>query len=118
ESIWDKDFEDEFHEELFNFRGALSMANRGPNTNGSQFFIVEASRVPSTMLGQLEGAGYPEEIIEKYAELGGTTWLDNRHTVFGQLIEGKDYEDKNARFETSSMDKTVEDVIIVTIEVL
>ena len=117
ESIWDKDFEDEFHEELFNFRGALSMANRGPNTNGSQFFIVEASRVPSTMLGQLEGAGYPEEIIEKYAELGGTPWLDNRHTVFGQVIEGMDVVDKIASVETGAMDKPVEDVKIETIEV-
>ena len=117
ESIWDKDFEDEFHEELFNFRGALSMANRGPNTNGSQFFIVEASRVPSTMLCQLEGAGYPEEIIEKYAELGGTPWLDNRHTVFGQVIEGMDVVDKIANVETGAMDKPVEDVTIETIEV-
>ena len=117
ESIWDKDFEDEFHEELFNFRGALSMANRGPNTNGSQFFIVEASRVPSTMLGQLEEAGYPEEIIEKYAELGGTPWLDNRHTVFGQVIEGMDVVDKIANVETGAMDKPVEDVTIETIEV-
>src|SRR5699024_1071774 len=117
ESIWDKDFEDEFHEELFNFRGALSMANRGPNTNGSQFCSVEASRVTSTMLGQLEGAGYPEEIIEKYAELGGTPWLDNRHTVFGQVIEGMDVVDKIASVETGAMDKPVEDVKIETIEV-
>lgn len=117
ESIWDKDFEDEFHEGLFNFRGALSMANRGPNTNGSQFFIVEASRVPSTMLGQLESAGYPEEIIEKYAELGGAPWLDNRHTVFGQVIEGMDIVDKIASVETGAMDKPVEDVKIETIEV-
>nr|WP_068127766.1 peptidylprolyl isomerase [Nosocomiicoccus ampullae] len=117
-SIWDEDFEDEFHEELFNFRGALSMANRGPNTNGSQFFIVEAIRVPMNMLGQLEGAGYPEEVIKTYADLGGTPWLDNRHTVFGQVIEGMDVVDDIASVTTGPMDKPVEDIVIETIEVL
>ncbi|OFS62669.1 peptidylprolyl isomerase [Nosocomiicoccus sp. HMSC09A07] len=117
-SIWDEDFEDEFHEELFNFRGALSMANRGPNTNGSQFFIVEAIRVPMNMLGQLEGAGYPEEVIKTYADLGGTPWLDNRHTVFGQVIEGMNVVDDIASVTTGPMDKPVEDIVIETIEVL
>ncbi|OFL49157.1 MULTISPECIES: peptidylprolyl isomerase [unclassified Nosocomiicoccus] len=117
-SIWDEDFEDEFHEELFNFRGALSMANRGPNTNGSQFFIVEAIRVPMNMLGQLEGAGYPEEVIKTYADLGGTPWLDNRHTVFGQVIEGMDVVDDIASVTTGPIDKPVEDIVIETIEVL
>lgn len=117
-SIWDEDFEDEFHEELFNFRGALSMANRGPNTNGSQFFIVEAIRVPMNMLGRLEGAGYPEEVIKTYADLGGTPWLDNRHTVFGQVIEGMDVVDDIASVTTGPMDKPVEDIVIETIEVL
>ena len=41
ESIWGNSFEDEFSENVFNLRGALSMANAGPNTNGSQFFIVQ-----------------------------------------------------------------------------
>ena len=46
ESIWGKPFEDEFDVELRNFRGALSMANAGPSTNGSQFFIVQANDPP------------------------------------------------------------------------
>ncbi len=87
ESIYGGSFEDEFSKELFNLRGALSMANAGPNTNGSQFFIVNNQNVPSNMLGQLEGAGYPAEIIEAY-QAGGTPWLDFRHTVFGHVIDG------------------------------
>ena len=46
ESIYGESFEDEFSEELYNIRGALSMANAGPNTNGSQFFIVQNQHLP------------------------------------------------------------------------
>lgn len=66
ESIWGQAFEDEFSTDAFNLYGALSMANAGPNTNGSQFFIVQLKDVPSDMVSQLEGAGYPAEIIESY----------------------------------------------------
>ena len=69
ESIWGGSFEDEFSDKLLNVRGALSMANAGPNTNGSQFFIVQADETP---------------------------WLNGKHTVFGQVIEGMDVVDKIA----------------------
>jgi len=118
ESIYGTTFEDEFSPELFNLRGALSMANAGPGTNGSQFFIVQAKNVPSQMLGQLEGAGFPKEVIEAYAEKGGTPWLDQRHTVFGQVIESLDVVDEIAAVKTGAQDKPVEDVVIQSIEIL
>lgn len=118
ESIWGSAFEDEFSSEAFNLYGALSMANAGPNTNGSQFFIVQAKHVPSDMIKQIEGAGYPAEIVESYSANGGTPWLDQRHTVFGQVIEGMDIVEKMAAVKTGRQDKPVEDVVIETIEIV
>jgi len=117
ESIWGNSFEDEFSDQVFNLRGALSMANAGPNTNGSQFFIVQMKHLPSDMLRQLQGAGFPEEIIEAYAKNGGTPWLDHKHTVFGHVIEGMDIIDKIAEVEKDFRDKPLEDVKIESITV-
>ena len=117
ESIWEEQFEDEFSPYLFNLRGALSMANSGPNTNGSQFFIVTASQVPGQMIGQMEAAGYPVEVIEAYKN-GGTPWLDNKHTVFGHIVEGMDVVDEIDKTETNYADKPVEDVVIESIEII
>lgn len=117
ESLWGDSFNDEFSREAFNLNGALSMANAGPNTNGSQFFIVSNTNVPKNMLDQLEGAGYPKEIIEAYAEKGGTPWLDFRHSVFGQVIEGMDvvYDIQNVK--VGAQDKPLHGVRIESIEI-
>ncbi|MGX7420315.1 peptidylprolyl isomerase [Carnobacterium gallinarum] len=117
ESLWGDSFNDEFSKEAFNLNGALSMANAGPNTNGSQFFIVSNTEVPKNMLDQLEGSGYPKEVIEAYAEKGGTPWLDFRHSVFGQVIEGMDivYDIQNVK--RGAQDKPVHGVRIETIEI-
>ncbi len=121
ESIFGSSFEDEFDPMLHNLRGALSMANAGPCTNGSQFFIVQAKEVPFSMLSQMEGMsenGFPKEVVEDYKELGGTPWLDFRHTVFGQVFEGMDTVDAIASVEvTSGNDKPVNDVKILSIDI-
>ena len=120
QSIWGGSFEDEFTPALHNLRGALSMANAGPNTNGSQFFIVEASEVPENMLSQmekLENDGFPKEITEAYKNLGGTPWLDFRHTVFGQVSDGMDTVEKIASVKVGAGDKPNLDVIIEAIEI-
>ena len=119
DSIWGGSFSDEFDSELHNLRGALSMANSGPDTNGSQFFIVQAREVPSNMLEQmrdLEDNGFPADITAAYEALGGTPWLDFRHTVFGQVTEGMDVVDAIAAVETVN-DVPRSDVIIESIEV-
>lgn len=116
ESIYGEKFEDEFSRDVFNLRGALSMANAGPNTNGSQFFIVNKQDVPANMLGQLEGAGFPAEIIEAYKG-GGTPWLDFRHTVFGHVIEGLSVVDEIAGVQRDAQDRPTFDVVIDAVEI-
>jgi peptidyl-prolyl cis-trans isomerase B (cyclophilin B) len=118
ESIYGQPFEDEFSNNLFNLRGALSMANSGSNTNGSQFFIVQKKTVDPSMKTEMEKAGFDKEIIEAYEERGGTPWLDQRHTVFGQVIEGMDIVDKIAETPVDAKDKPEEDVLIKDIKVL
>lgn len=121
ESIWGGPFEDEFTPELHNLRGALSMANAGPGTNGSQFFIVQAKEVSEDMLEQLRMANeqyFPTECIEAYEKMGGTPWLDYHHTVFGQVLEGMETVDAiacvSADYFTNKpkTDVTIESIII------
>jgi peptidyl-prolyl cis-trans isomerase B (cyclophilin B) len=82
------EFEDEFNEHKVD-RGALAMANAGPNTNGSQFFIVTAEAAP---------------------------WLDGKHTVFGRVTSGLDVVDRISQVERDARDKPVEPVTIDVIE--
>jgi peptidyl-prolyl cis-trans isomerase B (cyclophilin B) len=118
ESIYGEKFEDEFSRNVFNLRGALSMANAGPNTNGSQFFIVQNKNVPASMTEQLEGAGFPTEIIEAYKG-GGTPWLDFRHTVFGQVADEESMKvvDEIAGVKRDGQDRPLNDVVIESVEV-
>lgn len=117
ESIYGGSFEDEFTMNLFNLRGALSMANAGPNTNGSQFFIVQAKKSHGSA-AQLKEGGWPEEIAEAYEEMGGTPHLDQRHTVFGHVVEGMDVVDDIAAVKKGPGDRPVYDVVIESIDVI
>ena len=120
ESIWGRSFEDEFSVDYHNIRGALSMANAGPGTNGSQFFIVQAKEVDPGLLSQMEqlsDRGFPTECVEDYKAFGGTPWLDFKHTVFGQVVDGMDVVDSIATVKTGYADKPVDDVVILGIEI-
>ena len=81
-------FEDEFNDHKV-VRGALAMANAGPNTNGSQFFIVTADACP---------------------------WLDGKHTVFGRVADGMDVVDAISQVETGAADRQLEDIVIERID--
>lgn len=121
ESIWGEPFEDEPSHQLYNIRGALSMANSGENTNGSQFFIVQNSDDVSDGLLYDD---YPKKIVDAYKN-GGAPYLDgfiagnsNVYTVFGQVTEGMDVVDKIAASATDDNDKPLEDIKIEKINIL
>jgi peptidyl-prolyl cis-trans isomerase B (cyclophilin B) len=112
ESAFGAPFENEISDQVFHFKGALSMANAGPNTNGSQFFIVQKSTIEVELMQQIANAGYPEEILKAYEERGGTPWLDPAHTVFGQVIAGLEVVDQIASVEVDGQAKPTEPIII------
>lgn len=119
-SIWGKAFEDEFDPSYRNLRGSLSMANAGPGTNGSQFFIVQKTDTKD-MIGQMkqagEAGGFSADVIDAYDKLGGTPWLDGKHTVFGQVFEGMDIVDKIASVKVDGSSKPLDPVIMETVEI-
>jgi peptidyl-prolyl cis-trans isomerase B (cyclophilin B) len=117
ESIWGKTFNDEISANALNFRGALAMANSGPNTNGSQFYIIQAgtSSINDSSLEQTElqsGKKMTREVKDMYKKVGGAPWLDGGYTVFGQVIEGLDVVDKIAAVEVDINKKPLSPVLI------
>jgi peptidyl-prolyl cis-trans isomerase B (cyclophilin B) len=127
-------FEDELTPNLRNIRGAVSMANSGPNTNGSQFFIVQNKQLSEDYLEDFnlamenydepfeDGSGIKlenlihKDILQYYIDNGGTPFLDGKHTVFAQVYEGMDIVDDIASVEIDENDKPFIDVIIETVQ--
>lgn len=118
-------FQDEFGRNLYNIRGAVSMANAGTNTNTSQFFIVQAT-TPTAYGNLIDAEGFKsyggaEWAAEAYEQYGGTPYLDGQfksitgsgHTVFGQVYEGMDVVDEIAAVETDGNDKPLTDITII-----
>lgn len=114
-SLWGKSFADEFSSSAHNLRGALSMANSGPNTNGSQFFIVQLP--PKVIDGSMIPKGTSDAVKEAYLRLGGTPWLDGKHTVFGQVYEGMAVVDAIAAVKTDAGNKPADSVTILSITI-
>lgn len=117
ESIWGKDFDDEFSADLQPYRGALCMANSGPDTNGSQFFLVQTTQTyDKNILSQLEqayGIKYNNKAVETYATTGGTPWLYKAHTVFGQVFDGYEVLDAVAKVEKADAEDGIPSVPVV-----
>jgi len=84
-------FEDEFHDQLtFNAAGKLAMANSGPNTNGSQFFIT----------------------------VGPTTWLHRKHTIFGDVVEGQEVVEKISQVSRDNRDRPKTPVVLNRVRIV
>ena len=127
ESIWGEPFENEISDELRNFRGAVSYANSGVDTNGSQFFIVSASNAQLTddyfdYLKKQYKKELPQNVKDKYKEVGGAPYLDGDYTVFGQVIEGMDVVDAIQNVEVTANSsgensKPVDQVLVESITI-
>ncbi len=120
-SVWGLEFEDEFSDSLHHYNGALSMANHGRDTNSSQFFFVTTpiGKLDEDTAGAMTNAGWRNEIIETYKDVGGRPALDYRYTVFGQIYEGLDVAYKISRAETVEGSETPKEPITITsIEVI
>jgi peptidyl-prolyl cis-trans isomerase B (cyclophilin B) len=118
ESIYGKPFKDEFSSKLHNFRGALSMANSGPNSNQSQFFIVQRKETGEDVDQFMKQNKFDPQLQKEYQDKGGTPWLDNKHTVFGQVFEGIEIVDKIAQVAVDKDSRPMEEVKILDIEIL
>ncbi len=120
ESIWGEGFETEFTGKLFHFNGAISMANTGaPNSNGSQFFIVNGNQTGDDLLDQAKSIGLPwvPGAIEMYEENNGTLHLDGAHPVFGYVTGGMDVVEAISQVATNESAVPVDPVVIISITV-
>lgn len=144
ESIWGKDFEDEFSENLFNITGAVSMANRGKNTNSSQFFInfqesknfkgwenfesaykiyEKNPKAFKSRYGRTIDMSKVTDVVKDiYNKNGGNPFLDGfystsneGHTVFGQVFDGIDTVEKISKVQVDKNDKPLQDIKIESI---
>lgn len=115
ESIWGGSFEDEFVDTLAPIRGALCMANAGADTNGSQFFIVQAKETYGedfdTYFADTPMSDEQKTLLK---ENGGTPWLVGAHTVFGQVVEGMDVVDAIAKVEVDALNSMPEESVVIS----
>lgn len=109
----------EFSPEFIHKKGALAAARQGDQMNperqssGSQFYIVQGKKVTPAELNthaSRTGAIYTTEQIKIYEEIGGTPFLDNQYTLFGEVIEGLDVIDQIANVQTGGGNRPVQDV--------
>ncbi len=143
ESCWGEAFEDEISPNLHFYRGALAMANSGPNTNSSQFFIVQNNEVSQQGIDAIRQAKeenkelgitlgedfytldqiFPDSVFDYYSEQGGSIELEyifgKPYTIFGQVFEGMDVVDKIAATEVEAeSSKPLKDIVIKKVEIV
>ena len=103
------------------YRGRLSMArSQDPNSAGSQFFIVQRKKLTKDDIQNAEarvGRQFPDSVEATYLKRGGTPFLDDQYTVFGEVIKGMDVVDKITAVQTNDKDKPLEPVVMTKVYV-
>lgn len=107
-SVLSEPIEDEFSPNLGCFRGALVRPQSGDHTNPGQFYIVQRPFFPKGWDQALLNNGYPQEVVDKYVEVGGIPERNFKDTVFGQVIEGMDVVDAIAKVQVEFNESTKE----------
>ena len=118
----------EFHPSLFHKRGSVAAARLPDNVNpqksssGSQFYIVQGEIYTKDQLDSLVIKGYhkpfTEEQVSVYTTIGGTPFLDDSYTVFGEVVEGLDTLDKIAKLSTDNNNRPVSDIKIINVSLV
>ena len=120
ESVWGGKFDGGTDPHLIHCAGAVSYANAtGPSDNGSQFFIVTGNVYSDEEIASMEAQGYSfsDSAKKLYTTVGGTPWLDGKHTVFGQVFDGLDVVYTIQCAATDSSDRPIDDVVMEYVRV-
>ena len=117
DSIWGEPFKNEYSQELHHYYGALGMANAGTDQNRSQFYMVAGGKVEKEVLEEMKAAGYADDVVAAYEQLGGQPGLDFKYTVFGQVYEGFDVLDTIAKVKTDGAGLPNKEVKLVSVTV-
>ena len=117
-SIWGGYFDVEISGMLHNYTGAVGMSST-TNGNGSQFYIVQTplASITDVHVEQMVNAGYRQDVIDTYLEVGGIPYLDNGYTIFGQVYRGMDVVDEIASVQTDDREKPKKDITIISITI-
>lgn len=123
-SLWGDEFEGGTSEHLYHFTGAVAYGrSQGSTTSGSQFYIVNTpdgyldSTCAELNAYDPQSYNWPANVAEKYAEVGGTPFLDGNYTIFGQVFEGMDVVRAIAQVETDENDKPLHHVTMDTVRI-
>jgi peptidyl-prolyl cis-trans isomerase B (cyclophilin B) len=110
-------FENEYSEDLHNFKGAVGMAAFEKNQNKSQFYIIAGGDISEEMINNMKIAGYSQDIVDAYIEVGGRPTLDYNYTVFGQVYEGMDVVLEINKVKVGSDNRPEKEVLIKSVTI-
>lgn len=120
-TIWGRPYPVEYSGRVRHYSGALCAAfsQDDPVSGGSQFYFVAAlpGALDEGLRAQMEGAGWPEDALEAYAQVGGLPYLDNTDTVFGQVYQGMEVVDAIARAETDENGRPLEEITLNSVTI-